>query len=95
MITHPTFHTLIGVLAGTKLAHHIWCAIPTLFFTVKSYFVHIIQSIRSLSLLRYSIINSFVGPKIVGPSDNNDIALLSLFHNLMKVITLDGYKTVP
>ena len=23
------FHTLIGVLAETKLAHHIWCAIPT------------------------------------------------------------------
>ena len=34
VISHPTFHTLIGVLAGTKLAHHIWCAIPTLFFTV-------------------------------------------------------------
>ena len=34
LISHPTFHTLIGVLAGTKLAHHIWCVIPTLFFTV-------------------------------------------------------------
>ena len=38
----------------------------------------------------------FVGPKIVGQSDNNNIALLGLFHNLMKVITQSqsGY-TVP